>query len=250
MLAQPLFIHYLPVLTTILSVAFCFTLLNRYRTKKRGAHLLWWAGGVFCYGLGTAIESTITLHGNTILLTKLWFIAGALLGGYPLAQGTVYLLLRRKTANWLSAVTVPLIIAGSICVILSPVDPSTLDAVRPSGHILQWTWIGLVFAMTINVYAVIFLVGGAILSSIRFGRHTATRHRAIGNAFIAFGALLPAIGGSMVRAVGLVEALYIGEFLGLIMIWIGYAYCVRRRTAAIDDGADMTALRPAPVTTS
>lgn len=249
MLAQPHLIHYLPVFTTLLSVAFCATLLNRYRFKKRGAHLLWWAGGVFCYGLGTALESTITLHGNTILLTKLWYIAGALLGGYPLAQGTVYLLLRRKTANRLSMLTVPVIVIASICVMLSPVNANMLDAVRPSGVIIEWQWVRR-FSPFINGYSVLFLVGGAILSSIRFGRHAATRHRAIGNAYIAFGALLPGIGGGLTRAANLVEALYIGEFVGLIMIWIGYAYCIRRRAGANDDALDLTAVRPAPVTTT
>ena len=141
MLAQPHVIHYLPILTTCVSVAFFFTLIQRYRMKKRGAHLLWWAAGVACYGLGTAIESSITLFGNSVFLTKSWFIAGALLGGYPLAQGTVYLLLRRRTANRLTLLTIPIIVIASVCVAMSPVDPDSLQAARPSGSLLQWQWI-------------------------------------------------------------------------------------------------------------
>lgn len=249
MLAQPQLIHYLPILTTLLSVAFFITLIHRYRTKKRGAHLLWWAAGVLCYGLGTAFESTITLHGNTILLNKLWYIAGALLGGYPLAQGTVYLLLRRRIANWLTLATVPVILIGSICVMLSPVDTTALNAVRPSGSILAWQWVRLITPF-VNIYAGLFLIGGAVLSAVRFGRHSATRHRAIGNTYIAIGALLPGIGGSLTKAIGLVESLYVGEFVGLILIWIGYAYCIRRRSAANDDALDLTAVRPVPVAAS
>ena len=43
---------------------------------------------------------------------------------------------------------------------------------------------------------------------------------------IAVGALLPGIGGGMAKA-GMVEALYVGELVGLILIWLGYRFCVR-----------------------
>ena len=42
-----------------------------------------------------------------------------------------------------------------------------------------------------------------------------------GNIFIAFGALLPGIGGTFTR-LGYVEVLFITEFIGLVLIYIGY----------------------------
>lgn len=228
--AQPELVHYIPIATTVLSAIFCTILLRRYQKKGRGTHLLWWAAGVFFYGVGTALEATVTLAGNSVLLNKAWYIAGALLGGYPLAQGTVYLLLRRRTANVLSMISVPVIVVVAIFVILSPVNLDKLEPHRPGGDVLVWYNVRL-FTPVINIYAMLFLFGGAVLSAIRFGKHAATRHRAIGNWFIAVGALLPAIGGSMAKA-GMVEGLYVGEFVGLILIWIGYAYCVQKRSAA------------------
>lgn len=74
-----------PLGTTLLSAIFFTVLLNRYLERRSGSYLLWWALGIFAYGLGTALESSITLFGNSIALTKAWYIAGALLGGYPLA---------------------------------------------------------------------------------------------------------------------------------------------------------------------
>jgi len=228
--AQPELVHYIPIATTALSAIFCTILLRRYLKKGRGTHLLWWAAGVFFYGVGTALEATVTLAGNSVFLNKAWYIAGALLGGYPLAQGTVYLLLRRRTANLLSMISVPVIIVVAIFVILSPVNLDKLEPHRPGGAVLAWTWVRACTPI-INLYAALFLIGGAILSAVRFGRHAATRHRAIGNWFIAIGAILPGIGGSMAKA-GIVEGLYVGEFVGLILIWIGYAYCVQKRSAA------------------
>ena len=175
---------------------------------------------------GTGLEGSITLFGNSIALTKTWYIVGALLGGYPLAQGTVYLLLRRKTANILTALTLPFIVVVSLLVVLSPVHADLMDPTKPGGDVLGWEWLRSCTPV-INLYAMFFLVGGAILSAKRFARQPATRHRAIGNALIATGAMMPAIGGSMAKA-GIVEGLYVGEFVGLIFIWLGYAYCVRR----------------------
>ncbi|NIO14972.1 MAG: hypothetical protein GTN86_05985, partial [Xanthomonadales bacterium] len=65
----------------------------------------------------------------------------------------------------------------------------------------------------LNGYAAVFLIGGAIYSAVRFALSDGAGHRALGNAMIAFGALLPGIGGGMAKA-GMVEALYVGEFIG------------------------------------
>lgn len=222
---QPSFVHYIPIATTILSAVFCGVLIRRYRFKGRGAHLLWWAGGIACYGLGTAMESLITLHGNTPVLNKWWYITGALLGGYPLAQGSVYLHLPKRTAHLLSAATVPFIILFSVLVLLSPVNLEVMEAHRPAGAVLGWGWIRYATPI-INTYAVFFLIGGAAWSAIRFARRSETANRATGNAMIAFGALLPAIGGGATK-LGHVEWLYVCEFLGLICIWMGYGLCIR-----------------------
>ena len=218
-------VHYLPIGTTILSAIFCALLLHRYYTRRSGPHLLWWAFGIFTYGLGTFLESSVTLYGNTPLLNKAWYVAGAILGGYPLAQGSVYLHYSRRTAHILSALTVPFLFVISACVFASPTKMDALLSYRPGGAAIEWQWVRY-FTPFINLYAVWFLIGSAIMSALHFYRNVGPGGRAIGNALIAFGAILPGIGGGMAKA-GMVEALYIGEFVGLIFIWIGYWFCVR-----------------------
>ena len=222
-------IHYLPIATTLVAIVFCSTLLRRFRAKGEGLHLLWWAAGVATYGIGTGLESVITLPGNSAWLNKWWYVMGALLGAYPLAQGTVYLLLRRQTANLLSMITLPFVFAMVALVVLSPVNLDELDALRPSGRVLAWSWLRWLTPL-INCYAAIFLVGGAVLSSWRLARKRTTRQLAIGNAFIAIGAIMPGIGG-MAAKVGSIEALYVTELVGLIVIWGGYSLCVKSSMA-------------------
>jgi len=218
-------IHYLPIATTLVAIVFFSALLQRFRAKGEGVHLLWWAAGVATYGIGTGLESVITLAGNSAWLNKWWY----LLGAYPLAQGTVYLLLRRQIANRLSVITLPLVFAMVVLVVLCPVNLEVLDPVRPSGRVLVWSWLRW-FTPLINCYAAIFLVGGAVLSSWRFAKKRATRQLAVGNAFIAIGAIMPGFGG-MAAKVGSIEALYVTELIGLIVIWGGYSLCVRSSMA-------------------
>jgi hypothetical protein len=218
-------VHYLPIATTLLSALFFVVLISAWRLRRSGPHLLWWAVGILTYGLGTALESAITLFGNTELLNRSWYVAGAILGGYPLAQGAVWLLCKRKTALILSIITLPLIATVSVLVFLSPVDLTVLEPHRPTGAILEWRWVRLMTPL-INLYAAAFLIGGAIVSAFRFARNPETAYRAKGNMLIAMGAILPGIGGAMAKA-GFVEALYVGEFVGLILIWGGYNLIAR-----------------------
>jgi len=215
-------IHYLPILTTILSAAFAASLYTRYR-QRRSPHLAWWAFGIATYGLGTLIESTITLSGNTVWLTKIWYIAGALLGGYPLATGSLFLSFPRPLAKRLTAASLTFVIVAAVLVVLSPVDISRLEPERPSGAILTWHWVRLLTPF-INLYAVFFLIGGAFRSAWRHYKERGHLYRAWGNALIAIGAILPGIGGSMAKA-GMVEGLYVGECIGLMLIWLGDRVC-------------------------
>jgi uncharacterized membrane protein YfcA len=74
----------------------------------------------------------------------------------------------------------------------------------------------------VNLYSVVFLVGGAAWSAWRYRRAGVEhRRRARGNTLIALGAILPGIGGAATRA-GYVEVLYVTELIGLLLIWLGY----------------------------
>ena len=232
-LNQPDLVHYIPIATTVLSAVFATILLRRYFMRRTGLHLLWWGLGMVAYGIGTGLESSVTLFGNSIWQTKAWYIAGALLGGYPLAQGSAYLLASRRTADRLTVITLSFILVVALLVLVSPANLEALEPYRPTGSVLAWTWVRA-FTPFINLYAVAFLVGGAIYSAWRFTKQGGVGHgqRAVGNVFIAIGGILPGIGGTMAK-MGVVEALYIGEFVGLLFIWAGFTVNVRAPRPAL-----------------
>src|ERR1700745_1504749 len=192
-------ISYIPVLTTLFSVFFLSRIVSHY-LAKRSPYLLWWSLGVLTFGLGTLTESINAIFGWSEWNTKIWYIVGALLGGYPLAQGTIYLLMNKRFADISAAVCSAGILLAAVCVLASPIElPEGFDH-RLTGKVLQLNWamklVRFGFTPLLNSYALAFLGGGAVYSAIKYFGADKGRPRFLGNILIAIGALLPAIGGT------------------------------------------------------
>jgi hypothetical protein len=225
------FIYFIPIATTIVAAFFSAIVLRRYR-ERGGTHLLWWGVGLILYGAGTLTESLTSVFGWNEWVFRVWYITGALCGGAPLAQGTVYLLMRRRVAHVLSALLVSAIVTGAVLVFLSPMNLAAVDGHRLSGAALGWQKIRLMSPF-INTYAVIFLIGGAIVSAFRYRSDAEKRNKYVGNILIAIGAILPGIGGTFTRF-GHVEVLYVTEFVGLLLIYAGFRYNVAPPVATLE----------------
>ncbi|MBP2647456.1 MAG: putative rane protein [Gemmatimonadetes bacterium] len=220
MLLMPQPIHYIPIITTVFSTLFAVRLYRHWRRKPQATYLLWWFLGLVTYAAGTLTESLTTLFGWSEPVFRMWYITGALLGGAPLAQGTVYLLLTKRTADRLSTALLSVVAFGAVAVLLSPINYALVDPTRLSGKVLAWHWVRLI-SPWINLYAVVFLVGGALWSAWKYYRDRGQATRMWGNLAIAVGTILPGIGGSFTRF-GHVEVLYVTELVGVLFVWIGY----------------------------
>jgi hypothetical protein len=213
-------VHYLPILTTVIAISFTSVLWRHWRRRPEARYLLWWTIGVCLYGVGTLTEALTTVFGWSEPVFRAWYVSGALLGGAPLAQGTVYLLLPRRIADRLAVALITYIAIAAAFVISTPIVAGAVESHRLSGFVMEWQWVRL-FSPLVNLYAVIFLIGGALWSAWRYWRRGDASSRVTGNLLIAVGAILPGIGGSFARA-GRVEVLYVTELIGLLMIWAGY----------------------------
>ncbi len=219
-------VHYIPIATTCVAIGFALTVFARYRARG-GMHLLWWGIGMVTYAAGTFTESWTTLFGWNEPIFRLWYITGALLGGAPLAQGTAYLLWSRKTADRLTVILITVIIVASVAVLLAPINFGLVELHRLSGKVFATQWVRA-FSPFINTYAASVLVGGACWSAYRYWQNqgSGAARRVLANTLIAFGGILPGIGGSFTRF-GHVEVLYVTELLGLTMIFAGYLLITR-----------------------
>ena len=224
-------IHYLPVITTVVALAFFRVLYGHWRRDPSARYVMWWMIGVGLYGLGTFTEALTTIFGWNEPLFRVWYIAGALLGAGPLAQGTVYLLLARRIADRLAVALVTYVAVASAFVVATPILYELAEPNRLSGDVMAWQWVRL-FSPLVNLYAVVFLIGGAIWSAWKYWRRGDASSRVLGNVLIAVGAILPGIGGSFARA-GVIEVLYVTELIGLLLIWAGYRAIVGDRVVSI-----------------
>lgn len=223
-------IEYIPIVTTLFSIYFLIVIYKHWEVK-RTKYLFWWTLGVFTFGFGTATESINALFGWSELNFRMWYISGALLGGFPLAQGSVYLLMSERFANRSAWVVLGIVAIASCCVMLSPIQlPAGFDGTL-AGKVLSWQWVRY-FSPFINLYSFIFLVGGAFYSAIHYARQPDKQKRFLGNIFIAIGALLPGIGGSFTRA-GYVNVLFVTELIGLLLIYAGYQVIKRDKSVSI-----------------
>jgi hypothetical protein len=218
--------HYLPILSTIITFIFAFAVFNRYRVKQ-GLHLLFWGIGLVLYGIGTLTEVIMLFSYNELAL-KLWYLCGAMLTAAWLGQGTFNLLVRRRgVASTLNIILILVSLFVLVLVLMAPVTAgaTSFNPSQPASaqykDILTRSGIIILLTILLNIYGTIMLVGGAIYSAYIFWRKKVLFNRMIGNILIAAGALLPATGGSFLK-MGLPDFLYLSEFLGVILMYIGF----------------------------
>lgn len=211
----------LPLASSILSFVFAAAVLARYLDQRQRTPLLVWGIGLVFYGIGGAMEAFTGAFGFNPIVLKIWYLFGAILVAAWLGQGTVFLLAREK---WVRVTTGVLVIASvfaAIAVILAGVDPNYRAGAELTGKAFTTTWVRMITPF-FNIYGTVTLVGGALYSAWLFWRKRVLPNRMVGNILIAAGAMAPAFGGVLNRF-GL-PGLYIGEFIGVFLMYGGFLY--------------------------
>jgi uncharacterized BrkB/YihY/UPF0761 family membrane protein len=133
-----------------------------------------------------------------------------------LGAGSAWLLLRPRKRRALAWLLVLATLTGVAAVLLSPVHASAL-ARAPSGGPPSDSAIGgqaYLWAIALNSFGSVFLIGGALYSIVR-------RRRVQANIWIAAGALVLALSTSMTRA-GEYSLVYLGELVGIALMFAGF----------------------------
>jgi hypothetical protein len=232
----------LPFISSLISFVFAYFVFKRYAAKK-APHLLLWGIGMIFYGIGGFCEGYYGAFGWNPLIYRLWYLFGAILVAAWLGQGTVYLLAKKNWANVLMVILFIGSLYGSYKVFSAELDPAMLTTSVHTGSELSGHAIvtGGVRSLTpiFNLYGTVTLVGGAVYSAWIFFRKRVLLHRTIGNILIAVGAIAPAFGGGFSR-MGVPAALYIGELVGAVLMFIGF----RRATTPMAEEAPVLSSQP------
>ena len=142
-------------------------------------------------------------------------------------QGTVNLLWLKHHFAQVTNIILTLVSLAALGLILAaPIQSAA--AFHPSTPVStqykdMLTRSGLTITLTIllNTYGTFTLIGGALYSAFLFWRKKVLFNRMLGNILIAGGAMLPALGGSFLKA-GFPDWLYLSEFSGVILMYAGF----------------------------
>ncbi len=225
--------HLLPFLSSAVMVFFVGAVFYRY-LKGRRMHTLMWSIGLALYAAGTFCEAYLAVEYHPALL-RLWYLSGAMLTAAWLAQGSFYLLIRKPgVAHGLLAGLGVATLAAIGLVFAAPLTTAEFHthlAVSAQYKDLLVRNGAMVFlTIVLNLYGTAGLVGGAAYSAWLFWRKRVLPHRMLGNLLIAFGALMPAGAGTLIRA-GLGDYLYVSELLGAVVMFAGFMLATQSQPA-------------------
>ena len=214
----------IPFTSAIISFIFAFMIFKRY-FNRRGTHLLLWGIGMLFFGIAGFCGGYFGAFGWNPFIFRMWYLFGAILVAAWLGQGTVYLLAKRRVANILMVILGVASLYAAIRVFGAQLDPSLLTTsvqtgTEFSGHAIITPGIRTLTPF-FNIYGTVTLWGGALYSAWIFYRKRILLHRVIGNILIAVGALAAASGGLFSRY-GIPSGLYIGNLLGVTLIFLGF----------------------------
>ena len=207
----------LPLLTSLVSIIFAILVLDQFFAHRRPYQFVWFIG-LLMYGVSSGAEFVAGNNGITETIYKTWYLFGAILVAEWLGMGTLYLLLKRGAANVIMVALALISFVAAIGVFMVSIDVSGLDGlatgVMPGGIVA--------ITAILNIFGTLALGGGALYSAWFFWRNKTMKHRVLSNILIAFGAILPAMGGTNMRLSGDKTLFYFMELAGIVIIFIGF----------------------------
>ena len=249
----------LSAFSALLSIVCCSLVLRRWWGKRR-SHLLAWGLGLLLYALGTSCQVILARAWSPVAFA-LWYWSGAIMVAPVLGQGAVYLLWRRgsiaRNLNMalllVAVMTLPWALFFTEFNAVAWRAGSDMTAIFKDHYeggvfvegIMRGGISGTVrfFSPVMNSWGTLTLVGGALFSAHLFRRKRILPQRVYGNILIALGGLLPAFGGLMLR-LGDPSYKYLGEMLGVALIFAGYTIASHETEALPAAGHTAPAFKP------
>jgi hypothetical protein len=228
-------------------VSWLFTLLawNQFTVRRR-LHQGVWSFGLLSFAVGVTCEAVARGQGAwSEGVYRLWYFTGAMHGVTWLGQGTLHLMDKRVWTNRMLEVLVVLAVITGIVIMNAPIHFSNLATpFEPSGkafaEIKAAGWATpRAWTIPFNIYGTIWLVGGALVSSLGLWR--SHRPRALGTLLIAVAGLGLASTSSLNRF-GISGLETVGRLLGIGVLFAGFL--ISNFTAQAFDGVKIPRVQP------
>lgn len=217
-----------PLLAAIIALAFAAALARRLIERWR-PHEAVWCVALLMYAAASVAATLGVASGWSTNEYRVYWLLGAVLNVVYLAQGEVYLLVRRRAvAHVLLLVLVATSVVAVVIVWTAPVHQPELLKALPLGNLawrssrlpyhLRWlSWIGYVA-----------LVAGLAWSARTMGTSPELRDRTTGVLIIALGATIVAVGSGVGAGLEVVPLFGMGLAAGIAMMFWGFVRASRR----------------------
>jgi len=210
-----------PLITAVLGFVYVGLLVNQY-VKRRKMHQLMWAIGFLFYAVAAVMEFWSEYsHVWDPTVYRVYIVLAASLVGF-LGNGTLYLVSKKRLWGDLylgfNLVMLAIFLYGTFTVnlLMDKLVPGIVvggQALGASGTFPR------LMSLPFNIPGSLLLLGGAVLSIIKFWPKKAFRYRVWANVLIIIGTLMIAAAGSMARF-GASGGLYVGEMVAsAILLW-------------------------------
>jgi hypothetical protein len=223
--APPVADALLPLAAALIALLFAVRLAVSAARRPAGQKLLW-ALGFALFAAAALAEAIAHRAGWSVALFRTYYLTGGVLTVAYLGAGSAWLLLPKRARDAMVGALVVATVAAAVAVSLAPVDGHVLSAAtgaRPpandaiGGHVFLW-------AIALNAFGTIFLVGGSLYSIAR-------RQRVRTNLWIGGGALVVALATGLSRT-GDYSFVYAGQLIGIALMFAGFSLSGRPQPAA------------------
>ena len=216
---------FFPLAATVISLLFAGALWLQYQRKHR-PYLLVWFVALCIYAVAAFTEFMGSTAGWSAWLFRAYYFLGGIVLVGVLALGTLYLLFPRVAPVAL-AILAALAAIGLVSVAAAHLDSSYLDTHQvPSLRAMPlgpdvFNDLAVAMAAIINILGSLILIGGALWSAYGLWRRGQPGERLVANILIAAGAFIVA-GASSLTRFGIYELFYIGQFAGVLIMFLGF----------------------------
>jgi hypothetical protein len=195
---------------TVVSAIFTGLVFSHWLSRRKPYQLAW-SLGLGLYALAAATQFLAEAYGWTVATYKAYYLVAAPLVAV-LGIGSV-LLLHRRAGIGFALYTAAVFVGFALAVLGAAVNEAALASAIPVA--------GNALPDSVRIYSPMFTIPGSI-ALIGIAVYSYWRTRLRFNVWIGSGALIVALGGSLTRLNVSPWALYLGELLGIAVMFWGF----------------------------
>jgi len=217
-----------PLLAAAIALAFAVRLLARLAGKWR-PHEAVWVVALLMFGAASAAMFFGVLQGWSAAEFRIYWLFGAVLNVPFLAQGELYLLIRRRS---IAHAFLALLLIGTAFAVWkvwpAPVDIHALGKALPLGKDVFGTSSAPYRISQLYAFPAYFLLlGGLVWAAVSMRGKPELRNRTTGTLLIAAGATVVAIGSGVGAGFNVVPLFSVSLALGIAVMFWGFVVASR-----------------------